>query len=485
MFGAIRTEIRTLGASMSAVPGNVDTDQQPPMTVPLRHFVVALAFLLAGTALGVGAARGNVPGMASLAHVHLLLAGWVCVTIMGAMTQFVPVWSGVELHSRRLAVAQLWLVVVGLVGFVVGLVQWTPGWLPWFGGLMLLGFWTFAYNVGRTLAAVESYDVTERHFGAALGFFVLLTLLGFALALDFANPFLFERGIDRTAVVAAHATLAVFGAVLTTVIGALYQLATMFTQTELHGVDVKIRRFEEIAYPFGVLTLAAGRLVASAPVARLGGALVAVSLLGVAVVLARRLYETRVEWTPMLSRYAVAAPAMALWALATLPAWLRSPLDPAVRFGAPGAAHLLAFGVVGFVVLGTVYHVVPFIVWVHRYSDLLGFEDVPMIDDLYDDRLAAADFALLFAGFAAITISEWLASDGLGADALAAPEWLVPVGGALAMLGAALFVLNVVLVLHEHGPHTFRGLLFGVGTDGDGARESDDDPSASENPPAE
>jgi len=485
MFGIIRTEIRVLEASMSAVPGNVDTDQQPPMTVPLRHFVVALALLLAGTALGVATARGNVPGMASLAHVHLLLAGWVCVTIMGAMTQFVPVWSGVELHSRRLAVAQLWLVVGGLVGFVVGLVQWHPALLPWFGALMLAGFWTFAYNVGRTLASVESYDVTERHFAAALGFFVLLTLLGFVLALDFANPFLFERGIDRSGVVAAHATLAVFGAVLTTVIGALYQLATMFTQTELRGVDVTIRRVEEIAYPLGVLTLAAGRLLASAPIARFGGALVALSLLGVAVVLARRLYETRVEWTPMLSRYAVAAPAMALWALATLPAWLRTPLDPAVRFGAPGAAHLLAFGVVGFVVLGTVYHVVPFIVWVHRYSDLLGFEDVPMIDDLYDDRLAAADFALLFGGFAAVGVSEWLAGGGFGADALAAPGWLVPVGGALATLGAALFVANVALVLYEHGPHTFRGLLFGVGTDDGDDNAADASASENERPPAE
>ncbi|SNZ13015.1 hypothetical protein SAMN06269185_2014 [Natronoarchaeum philippinense] len=454
---------------MSAVPGNVDTDRQPPMTVPLRHFVVALAFLLAGIVLGLGDAAGRVSGLAGLAHVHLLLVGWVCVTIMGAMTQFVPVWSGVELHSRRLAVVQLWLVTVGLVGFVVGLQQWRPAVLPWFGAAMVLGFWTFAYNVGRTLAAVEHFDVTERHFAAALGFFVLLTTLGLLLALDFARPFLFEFGIARGDVVAAHATLGVFGAVLTTVVGALYQLATMFTQTELHGVDVSIRRFEEVAYPVGVLALAGGRLAASAPIARLGGALVALSLLGVGVVLARRLYETRVEWTPMLSRYAVAAPALALWALLTLPAWLRTPLDPATRFGAPGTGHLLAFGAVGFVVLGTVYHVVPFIVWVHRYSDLLGFEDVPMIDDLYDDRLAAADFALLLAGFAAITASDWLAGDALGAAALTAPEWLVPVGGALAGLGAALFVVNVALVLRNHGQHTLRELLVGGGTDGEDA----------------
>ncbi|MFC6729653.1 hypothetical protein ACFQDG_13460, partial [Natronoarchaeum mannanilyticum] len=52
------------------------------------------------------------------------------------------------------------------------------------------------------------------------------------------------------------------------------------------------------------------------------------------------------------------------------------------------------------------------------------------------------------------------------AAALAAPDWLVPVGGVLATLGASVFVVNVVLVLYEHGPHTFRGLLFGVGTNG-------------------
>jgi len=33
---------------MSAIPGDVDADRQPPMTVPLRYFLVGFAFLLAG-----------------------------------------------------------------------------------------------------------------------------------------------------------------------------------------------------------------------------------------------------------------------------------------------------------------------------------------------------------------------------------------------------------------------------------------------------
>lgn len=62
------------------------------MTVSLRHFLVALVFLLAGVVIGTATAADVGPGWTTLAHVHLLLVGWVCLTIMGAMTQFIPVW---------------------------------------------------------------------------------------------------------------------------------------------------------------------------------------------------------------------------------------------------------------------------------------------------------------------------------------------------------------------------------------------------------
>ncbi|MFC6735629.1 hypothetical protein ACFQEQ_05180, partial [Halolamina salina] len=102
---------------MSAIPGDVDADRQPPMTVPLRHFLVASAFLPLGAVAGLAAVADFRLGLLSLAHAHLLLVGWVCLTIAGAMTQFVPVWSGVDLHSNRLAALQLPLIAGGLVGF--------------------------------------------------------------------------------------------------------------------------------------------------------------------------------------------------------------------------------------------------------------------------------------------------------------------------------------------------------------------------------
>mgnify|MGYP000079588410 CR=1 FL=1 len=435
---------------MAAVPGDVDTDHQPPMTVPLRHFVVGLGLFLAGLLVALGVALDAAGGYAVLSHVHLLLAGWVCLTIMGAMTQFVPVWSGTALHSRRLASVQLWLVTIGLVGFAGSLLAGHAALVPAFGGAMLLGFWTFVYNIARTLAALSSYDVTERHFGIALGFFVLVSTLGVLLAVDLVRPLLADSPVSRANVLGAHATLAVFGAVLTTVLGALYQLATMFTQTELHGIDVYLRRLEEAAYPTGVVLLALGRLLGVATLARVGGLLVVCSLLGFAVILARRLHETRVERTPMLSRYAVVVPALVLWGGLTLPAWFADPLSASAVFGAPGTVHLLVLGVIGFVVLGTLYHVVPFIVWVHRYSDLLGYEAVPMIDDLYDDRIATLDLVLLTGGTAVLVAADLLGLPGAAAAA----------GGGLLFVGALCFVANILQVIRAHSPHSLPGVLF-------------------------
>ncbi|QKY19423.1 hypothetical protein B4589_003155 [Halolamina sp. CBA1230] len=436
---------------MSAIPGDVDPDRQPPMTVPLRHFLVASAFLPLGAVAGLGAVVDVRLGLLSLAHAHLLLVGWVCLTIAGAMTQFVPVWSGVDLHSTRLASLQLPLLAGGLLGFAASLLAARLALLPVFGAVLLLGFWVFLYNVGRTLARARPFDTTERHFALALAFFAVATLLGLVLAVDFTHSLLATSPVTRPAVVGAHATLAVFGAVLTTVLGALYQLATMFTQTELHGIDRPLGRFEEVGYPTGVVLLAGSRLAGSPLAARLGGVLVALALLAFSVVLARRLWETQVDRTPMLSRYAVVAAATALWAGLALPAWVTSPLARPALLGAPETGHLLLLGVVGFVVFGTVYHVVPFVVWVHRYSDRLGYEPVPMVDDLYDDRLAVADFWCLLLGSGLF----------VAGDLLDLPSTVSAVGGVAVLTGTLLFVANIVGVVRKHAPQSLLAVLFG------------------------
>jgi len=429
---------------MSAIPADVDADRGPPTAVPLGHFLVGLAFLLAGV-VAVAAAPAGRGG--TLGSVHLLLAGWVCVTIAGAMTQFVPVWSNVSLHSHRLAVWQLALVTLGLAGLASAFLAGRFDLAPVAGVVAALGFWTFVYNIGRTLARLDGFDVTERHFAVALAWFLAVTAFGPLLALDLTLGLFPAAGVDHLGVLRAHATLAVFGAVLTTVVGALYQLATMFTQTELGPVERHFQRAETALYPVGVAALALGRLVAHGWLARLGGLVVAISLVGIGVVLSNRLRRTQVDLNPMLTRYGLVAGFAVAWGATAAAAWWTDPLAP--LYGAPTVGPLLLAGVVGFVVAGTLYHIVPFLIWVREYSDRLGFEPVPLVDDLYDGRVAAGELTLVLGGVALAAARDAL---GVGFGRAGA----VPLG-----VGAGLFAANLALVVVRHGDYSIRGLLPG------------------------
>ena len=440
---------------MHRPPGGLRTDQQPPMAIPFRHFVLALAFLLAGTVGGTALTATALPGLADLAVVHAVLLGWIAVTIMGAMTQFVPVWPGVGIHSRRLAVAQLWLVVAGLVGFLGVLLAGELAWLPVAAAPILLGLWTFVYNVGRTLLEARPLGFTERHFALALACFAALAPLGYLLAVDFSRPLFDASPLARGDVALLHATLALYGAVLATIVGALLQLTKMFAQYDLNALDDRLLQLEQALYPAGLVVFAAGRGAGSDLGARVGAVALLARIVAFAVVVARSLAGSTADRSPMTDRYWVVVAALYAWTFLTLPAWWLEPTSAAGLFGHPEAANLLVFGAFGFVVIGSLYHIVPFIIWHERYGDRLGFERVPMIDDLYDDRLERADFACTLVGVAGLAVAPLV---GL-------PAVVTVAAAVVGTLGACLFVCNTLLTIHRHGPAGLGGALRGFEED--------------------
>ncbi|MCU4716946.1 hypothetical protein [Halapricum hydrolyticum] len=431
---------------MQQLSGDLDTDSQPPLAIPVAHFVVGVAILLLGGAIaGLGS---FVPGIdpAGAGSLHLLLAGWIGLTIMGAMTQFVPVWSGTSLHSRQLSVASLWLVALGVAGLVAGFL-FEYAWLPIGGGVLLVGFWVFAYNIVRTLPDVRTFDITEGHFAFALASLLVATVLGWLLAADISVRLLGGL-IEPSRLLLAHLTLTVFGFVLATIVGALYQLAPMFTQAEKTTVDAHLAHVEMVSLPGGIALLAAGRLLGSTRVATIGGVVLLAGALAFSGFLARQLWRARVETGPLLRRYGLVTASLVGWIALTIPYWLGNPISVFTRFGGPTGTHLLFVGVFTLTIVGTFYHVVPFIVWYHRYSDRLGYESVPMVDDLYDDRIATVELWLLAAGLAGLWIGDVLAT-----------TWVVVAGGNLLGVGVVLFGANMAGVVWRHRPETVREVL--------------------------
>lgn len=437
-------------------PPNADleTEQQPPLSLPFAHFVTGAVLLLVGGGIaGIGPLI--LPMQASdSGTLHLLLAGWVGLTIMGAMVQFVPVWSGTSLYSERLSIASLWMVLVGVAGIVAIFLTSAYRWFPVSATVLLAGFWLFAYVIFRTLPPVRSMDITEAHFLAALINLLLGTLLGWLMATDIAYGILRDLPMQTINVLPAHLTLTVFGFISITIFGALFQLGPMFTQSESGRIDDYLAKIEMIAAPGGVILLATGRLFELELVARVGATAYLLGALCFSLYLFRRLWTAQVDFGPMLKRYWLVTLSLIGWVLLTAPEWVLDPLSYFVRFGSPRATHLLFIGVITFTIVGTFYHVVPFIIWFHRYSDLLGYEPVPMIDDLFDARLARLEFWLLFAGLAVLWVGEFLA----------APTLVLMVGGNVLGLGVILFATNMGLVVWNHRPETGReviAILFG------------------------
>ena len=132
--------------------------------------------------------------------------------------------------------------------------------------------------------------------------------------------------------------------------------------------------------------------------------------------------------------------------------------------------HLLALGIVGFVVLGPLYHIVPFVIRIHRYSDLLGNEKVPMIDDLYNVRSAAVDLVAIFLGTVLTGLGEWFAL----------PTIVLVVGGFSVLAGSCLFVANMLLVIRTHNPHGLRGIFVSRLATADQRRRSESQESPSD-----
>jgi len=230
--------------------------------------------------------------------------------------------------------------------------------------------------------------------------------------------------------------------VITTVVGALYQLGPMFTQSEPTALDDRLRRVETAGYPAGVALLAGGRLLDSEPLATVGAFfrrrwsrdswdratqsrawLDCRSDTNALAICGRRGRGRRLE--PFGGRD-----------VGCRSDWLGSSVRP------PRLRDCVTRCVPRLRRDRDPVHVVPFIVWLERYSDRVGLERVPTIDDLYDDRIAAGDFLAT-----AFSVSLLLAA----ALSTIGSVVLELIAGALLFVGVLLFTGNMALVVWRHG----------------------------------
>lgn len=117
----------------------------------------SLAWLALGVTFGVAMAAHPVWTVYRLAHVHMLLLGFVAMMIFGVAYHVIPRFAGFPLHRADLARLHWWMANAGLLlmpgGFIarvhspgIGTVAIAAG-----GTLTALGAYTFTYLIWRTI----------------------------------------------------------------------------------------------------------------------------------------------------------------------------------------------------------------------------------------------------------------------------------------------------------------------------------------------
>jgi len=141
----------------------VEGHEQPPVPIPrmsptVRIFLKSsLAWLALGVTFGVAMAAHPVWSLYRLAHVHMLLLGFVAMMIFGVAYHVIPNFAGFPLHRPVGARVHWWLANIGLAamasGFVLRVHAPSAGTILLAAGgtLSAAGAYLFVYLIWRTI----------------------------------------------------------------------------------------------------------------------------------------------------------------------------------------------------------------------------------------------------------------------------------------------------------------------------------------------
>lgn len=393
---------------------SIATRHAADVKIPLAHILTGVVSALLGGLLllwrGPSLLGRPVGDFHTLALTHVFTLGYLAMTITGATYQLVPVVLEVPLASERLARWEYPALVLGVAGMVGGF--WTAHLLVLLPGAFLVGTALLVYgaHIVVTVFRSQQHRMHRAFFLAAMIYLGTLCVLGGLMVADFRWGFL------RWDLLLPHVIVAILGWVSLLAIGVSYKLVPMFALS--HGHDEGTGMAVFVLGALGTLTLIFG--------VGHGGFVAGLSALpwlaAVVLVVRDQWFFFRLRTKRRLDvGLRLTTLAFGYLGLLAVVGWLD--LAGLLRLPASVLVILALLGWLGCLVGGQTYKIVPFLVWFHRYASRAGREKVPLLREMYSERVARA--AAWSLGFAALLISA-----GTGAGL----PWLVRLG-ALAWLG--------------------------------------------------
>ena len=351
------------------------TRNAPPLGLPLAYFVTGLLGLLGGL---VDLAwhrqqfltlQPGSPGMLSTTHFYTL--GFLTMVMMGALYQLVPVVMNTRIASVRAGFLQYGVYVAGVAILIDGMAAMRPPRVLAGGSLVIVAVTIFVANLAQSVRRAKSWTISSYFVMTGLGYLGLTVTMGWLLALNLAHP-IFPN--DRELYL--HLALGVVGWFTLTIVGVSYKLVPMFVLSHGH-----------LRWGWWTLGLFNGAILSVAMGIWLGNVFyLTAAFLGLLAV-AGYLADLGRMWHDRTRRQLDPALVLALsgpFSLVIILAMAGGAMGNGELW--PAVIYLVFNGWLSLTVMGLLQKIVPFLIWLDRYSDQMGRGPVPRMKDIFAER---------------------------------------------------------------------------------------------------
>ena len=421
------------------MPALLSLEESPPISAPLRFFLTAPLFAIAAGGLLLWSGPNLFASRwtpAALALTHLITLGFMLQVMLGAMQQLLPVVAGANMaRPLRVATVVHATITLGTVSLVAAFLSFSP---LLFGSAALLmgaGVLTFVVAAARALAGVAS--TTPIVSGLRLALLGLGVTVSLGLLLAVSLGWSLDVALAQLANIHLGWGLMGWGGMLLSVVGSV--VVPMFQQTQSYPAWYE-RNFSYVTLG-GVVLWSLAEWAAWEQAA---------FILSIGIVLLAAVFALLTLTLQYRSKRAKRDAVQRLWQLAmvsTLAAcvlWLLVRVFPLMDqwqgwpllFGA-----LLLFGGFMSVIVGMLYKIVPFLVWLHLHEHGKGRLITPnmkkVLADTHINRQTIAHFLAL----------------GLLLLAIWQPLWFTYPAGVALVIANAWLLRNLLLALGVYRSH--------------------------------
>lgn len=371
----------------------LSTKNAPSIWVVVPHFLIGtVSFLLASIFLlfNYEDLLGYHISGTVLSVVHLMILGWVSMIIFGALYQLIPVVMQIKLYSEKLAITTLGSLVIGLFFLIAAFLgykfQLTNNFIVG-GSLVIFAIILFAFNTLKSALLSKEKSISKYYIMASAIYLLLTVLLGLFTVINLSYSLL---PVAHTEFMKTHLVLGLVGWFLMLVIGVAAKLMPMFLI--VHRTKESLLKWGFYLINAGVLIIFLATFITQTPefVDAISFILI---FAGVVMFL---LFNYDVFSHRMRRRLDIGMKLSAIGLIifaTTILSFIATYFGNSV-LGLPVgrieiiSGLLLIYGFFTGLILGQTYKTLPFIIWLYYYQALVGKQKVPLVAELYSNKLA-------------------------------------------------------------------------------------------------